>query len=222
MPKSVKALPVSGTCSSTNYSFLIVNKTKAYQQVEYSGGHLGGDSTERGPLRLRQREDQDELLAEGRSQGDPQGDHHLAFGLHSNSLGSSCPGPFSLERARRGLDGSVAVDGDAQALACARHVVWIRRACESGERPRCGLRRRSGGHGNVSARVDGDAQRVRGHDTPTRLEAARLWLSTTQDANRLGWWSSPRCRCHRRRCKTRRRARHAGEVHRAVDLVHDP
>jgi hypothetical protein len=40
-PKSVKAKPVSGTCAAGNYSFLIVNNTKANQQVEYSGGPLG-------------------------------------------------------------------------------------------------------------------------------------------------------------------------------------
>jgi hypothetical protein len=40
-PKSVKALPVSGACAATNYSFLIINKTKSSQQVEYSGGALG-------------------------------------------------------------------------------------------------------------------------------------------------------------------------------------
>lgn len=40
VPNSVKALPVSGTCSSTNYSFLILNKTKATQQIEYQGKPL--------------------------------------------------------------------------------------------------------------------------------------------------------------------------------------
>lgn len=40
VPKSVKALPVSGTCSSTNYSFLVLNKTKATQQIVYKGKPL--------------------------------------------------------------------------------------------------------------------------------------------------------------------------------------
>jgi hypothetical protein len=31
---------VSGTCSSTNYSFLIINKTRAAQQIIYRGSPL--------------------------------------------------------------------------------------------------------------------------------------------------------------------------------------
>jgi hypothetical protein len=41
VPATIRAKAVAGTCSSTNHSFLIVNKTKANQQVEYSGGALG-------------------------------------------------------------------------------------------------------------------------------------------------------------------------------------
>ena len=40
VPKSVHALPVSGTCASTNYSFLVLNKTKATQQIVYQGKPL--------------------------------------------------------------------------------------------------------------------------------------------------------------------------------------
>jgi hypothetical protein len=40
-PKSIKAAPVPGACSATNYSFLILNETKVDQQVEYSKGALG-------------------------------------------------------------------------------------------------------------------------------------------------------------------------------------
>ncbi len=40
VPNSVKALPISGTCSSTNYSFLVLNKTRATQQIEYKGQPL--------------------------------------------------------------------------------------------------------------------------------------------------------------------------------------
>ena len=40
VPNSVRALPAPGTCSSTNYSFLILNKTRRTQQVMYQGSPL--------------------------------------------------------------------------------------------------------------------------------------------------------------------------------------
>jgi hypothetical protein len=41
IPKTVTAGAVAGACSSTNYSFLIVNKTKATQQIVYRGSVFG-------------------------------------------------------------------------------------------------------------------------------------------------------------------------------------
>jgi hypothetical protein len=41
VPATVTAAPVSGTCSPTNYSFLIKNLTKRPQQVMYNGAALG-------------------------------------------------------------------------------------------------------------------------------------------------------------------------------------
>jgi hypothetical protein len=41
-PKSIKGAPTSSGCVAPGpYSFLILNKTKADQQIEYSGGPLG-------------------------------------------------------------------------------------------------------------------------------------------------------------------------------------
>ena len=40
VPRSLTAVHVSGTCSSTNYSFLILNKTRAAQQIIYQGSPL--------------------------------------------------------------------------------------------------------------------------------------------------------------------------------------
>jgi hypothetical protein len=37
VPKTINATSVAGTCSRTNYSFLITNKTKVAQQVTYQG-----------------------------------------------------------------------------------------------------------------------------------------------------------------------------------------
>jgi len=41
VPKTVTAAPVAGTCSSTEYSFLVVNETKATQHVTYMGSPYG-------------------------------------------------------------------------------------------------------------------------------------------------------------------------------------
>jgi hypothetical protein len=41
VPKSVTAAPTTGACTTTNYSFLIVNETKVGQQVIYMGAALG-------------------------------------------------------------------------------------------------------------------------------------------------------------------------------------
>ena len=41
VPRSVTATHVSGNCTSTNYSFLIVNRTRATQQVIYKGASFG-------------------------------------------------------------------------------------------------------------------------------------------------------------------------------------
>jgi hypothetical protein len=40
VPRSLTAVHVSGTCSPTNYSFLILNKTRASQQIIYQGSPL--------------------------------------------------------------------------------------------------------------------------------------------------------------------------------------
>ncbi len=37
VPKTIAATSVAGTCTSTNFSFLITNKTKVAQQVKYQG-----------------------------------------------------------------------------------------------------------------------------------------------------------------------------------------
>ncbi len=41
VPRTIAAPAAPGTCSSTNYSFLIVNKTRATQQVVYRGSAFG-------------------------------------------------------------------------------------------------------------------------------------------------------------------------------------
>lgn len=41
VPNTVTAAPITGTCSSTNYSFLITNETKATQTLMYNGAVLG-------------------------------------------------------------------------------------------------------------------------------------------------------------------------------------
>jgi hypothetical protein len=41
VPKSVTAAPTTGTCTASNYSFLVVNDTKVGQQVMYMGAALG-------------------------------------------------------------------------------------------------------------------------------------------------------------------------------------
>jgi hypothetical protein len=40
-PKSIKGAPTSTECATAPYSFEILNKTKASQQIVYSGGDLG-------------------------------------------------------------------------------------------------------------------------------------------------------------------------------------
>jgi hypothetical protein len=37
VPKTINATSIQGTCASTNFSFLITNKTTTAQQVEYQG-----------------------------------------------------------------------------------------------------------------------------------------------------------------------------------------
>jgi hypothetical protein len=41
VPKSITAGPTVGTCSSTNYSFLVINSTRRSQQIIYMGMPLG-------------------------------------------------------------------------------------------------------------------------------------------------------------------------------------
>jgi hypothetical protein len=41
VPKSITGTTITGQCSTTNYSFLVVNDTKAKQQVVYMGAPLG-------------------------------------------------------------------------------------------------------------------------------------------------------------------------------------
>ena len=41
VPRSVTARHITGTCTATNYSFLILNKTRATQQVTYKGAAFG-------------------------------------------------------------------------------------------------------------------------------------------------------------------------------------
>jgi hypothetical protein len=40
VPNNVTAAPISGTCSLTNYSFLVTNETKATQTLMYNGQQL--------------------------------------------------------------------------------------------------------------------------------------------------------------------------------------
>jgi hypothetical protein len=41
VPNTVTAAPAAGTCSSTNYSFLVTNQTRATQTLMYNGTVLG-------------------------------------------------------------------------------------------------------------------------------------------------------------------------------------
>jgi hypothetical protein len=45
VPKSITAGPTVGTCSSTNYSFLVINSTMRSQQIIYMGMPLGSPIT---------------------------------------------------------------------------------------------------------------------------------------------------------------------------------
>ena len=45
VPKSITAVPTVGICSSTNYSFLVINSTRRSQQIIYMGVPLGSPIT---------------------------------------------------------------------------------------------------------------------------------------------------------------------------------